>query len=251
MALEDWQRVIVETVDWLGPIRVCFRGQAAQSELLVKLVRFANRLECPTHLVTAGPLHEDLSLALVDAGLGAATVRIGALDKEGHLASTGISMDETLATVDYLGKAREDRKRPLVLLGSLTLSPATVSNLGAMAGLARQVGVDGVLAQLAVEETVPPGAVAALQGLGAHRTSPALVAVIQGRKTRMAPGLRLEVRSDGTLRTSERTAPLGKWSQGTLQEQWEAADEAVSEALGLDRLSDEVELVPEMLYSHR
>jgi len=247
---DQWQRVIVEAVHWLGPIRVCFRGAAAHSPYLVPLVRFANRLECPTHLVTAGPLAPDLAMALVDAGLAAATVRIGSLDDRAHADRTGTPLSETLASLDHLRKAREDRGRPLALLAALCLASDTVGSLGAMAGLARQTGVDGVLASAPANVELPSGAGQAVAALGEHDTHPALLGG-GGRSSRRSLGLRLEVLPDGTLRTSRRLAPLGQWAQDQLQALWEAGGSNVTDALDLDRPADEIERVPAVLYSTR
>lgn len=251
LVLEQWQRVIVETVHWLGPIRVCFRGAAAQSPLLIQLVRFANRLECPTHLVTAGPLDAELATALVDAGLAAATLRLGALDEAAHAARTGTPMTETLASLEHLRLARGDRGRPLALYAALCLAPDTVDALGAMAGLARQTGVDGVLVSLPADQEPPSGAARAVDALGDHATAPGLRAVLAGRSSRRPAGLRLEVLPDGTLRTSRRLAPFGTWSVDTLQDLWESAGSAVTDALALERPADEIERVPAVLYSSR
>jgi pyruvate-formate lyase-activating enzyme len=247
----DLQRIVVEVVQWLGPIRICFRGETARSPRLVPMVRFANRLECPTHLITAGPLDPEQSLALLDAGLAAATVRLGALDDSEHLAQTGTVLPETMATLDNLRAAREERARTMILLAALGLTPHTVNALGGMAGLARQAGVDGVLVSLGVDAVAPPGALEAVNALAEHRTSRALMAALGGRSRRLRTALRVEVRVDGTLQTSPRVPCLGPWQHGTLQETWESADALVAETLALDRPADEIELVPEVLYSRR
>ncbi len=251
LKLEDWQRIVVETVDWLGPIRVCLRGGAAHSPLLVPLVRFANRLECPTHLVTAGPLGESLALSLVDAGLAAATIRIGALDEAVHAARMGTPMAETLDGLEQLRRAREDRGRPLVLHAALSLATDTVDALGAMAGLARQTGADDLLVCLPVDQAFPDGSAAAVDALGHQVTEPGLRALLAGRTSHRPLGLRLEVLADGTLRTSRLLAPLGTWAPDSLQQLWESGGTAVTDALGLDRTGDEVERVPSVLYSAR
>lgn len=251
LARADWQALIVETVTWLGPVRVCLRGPAAQSPLLVPLVRFANRLECPTHLITAGPLAPELASALIDAGLAAATVRLGSLDEAVHLARTGTPQVETLGALEHLRLAREDRGRRVALLAGLCLAPDTTDALGAMAGLARQSGVDGVLASLPCDADVPPGAASAVAGLGDHCTPPSLVAALSGGRSRAPLGLRLEVSAQGMASTSRRVAPLGPWQAGELRELWGSADEQIAATLGLDRPADEIELVPRGLYSTR
>ncbi len=249
LGLGQLQRIVVETVHWLGPLRVCVRGATAHNPLLEPVVRFANRLECPTHVVTAGPLLESDATGLVDAGVAAVTLRIGALDEAAHLARTGTPLSQTLAAADHLRRAREDRGRPLGLFAALCLASDTVDALGAMAGLAGQSGVDGVLASLPADP--PAGAGAAVAGLAGHVTSPALLAALDGRRPRRPAGLRLEVLPQGQLRTSRHLPILGTWKDGQLQALWEAGGEAVTGARDLLRPADEVERVPAVLYSAR
>ncbi len=251
LGLEAWQQVLAQAVEWLGPVRVCFAGgEPTRSELLLPLVRFANRVECPTHLVTCGPVSGELAVELVDRGLAGVTVCFAGLEDEVHRPRTGVPLSETLASVDHLRTARLSRSRPLALLAALELHEQSLGVLGPLAGLAREAGVDGVLVRLGLGQAVPPGTLEALGDVGPHLTSSALMATLGGRPPRWAAP-RLEVLPDGAVSLSPELPPAGRLGDTEVQALWEAADDGIAAYRGLERAFDEVELVPETLYSSR
>lgn len=253
LPLAAWQDAIVRFSQWLGPIRVTASGgEPTESPLLAPLVRFANRLECPTHLVTAGGLDEAAAEALVGGGLAAATVLIGGVDEGTHHRAVGRPLAQAASTLENLSRARQSRSRPLELLVGVPLSVQNLSSLEAIGGWARQAGADGVLATLPLGVEVPPGAAAAVSRLGRDNRTPAhLMDWLEGRKTRPHGGLRAEILSDGTMLVSGCTGAIGNLRDGDPRSLWEAADERIRAARQHPRPWDEVELVPEDLRSRR
>lgn len=253
LTLDEWERAIVQVRHWLGPVRVTFSGgEPAQSAVLEPLVRFANRLECPTHLVTAGPINTPVAEALVDRGLGAVTVLVGGVDEGTHRAAVGAPLEEATRSLEALLRARSSRDRPLQVFVGVPLTAASASSAAAVAGWARQAGADGVLGTLPLGVDAPEGALTAVQGLGrANQTPKHLIDHLKGQKVRMRGGLRMELLSDGTLLVSSHLGPLGNVRGMDPQSLWEAGDEQVAAARKHPRPWDEVELVPERLYSER
>ncbi len=253
LGLGAWQEAIVRFTQWLGPVRVAVSGgEPAESPLLEPLVKFANRLECPTHVVTSGLITRDDAEALVDAGLGAATVLVGGVDGATHEQAIGRPLDDAASTLDNLRRVRQGRSRRMDLLVGVPLSAQNLSSLPAIGGWARQAGADGVLATLPLGVDAPPGAAAAVSGLGRdNRTPDHLLEWLAGRQTRPHGGLRAELLSDGTLLVSACTGPLGNLRGADPKDLWEASDEQIRAARQHPRPWDEVELVPEHLESRR
>ncbi|MCB9797988.1 MAG: hypothetical protein H6741_35370, partial [Alphaproteobacteria bacterium] len=173
LSAAQWQDTIASVVRWLGPIRVTFAGgEPAASPRLDGLVRFANRLECPTHLVTGGGIEPARAELLVDRGLSAVTVLIGGVDEGTHKASVGTSLAEATATLEAFRDARARRGRPVGLYVGVPLLAANATSVGAVGGWARQAGADGVLATLPLGEEPPPEALEAIRALGRDDLTP-------------------------------------------------------------------------------
>jgi hypothetical protein len=254
LGLPQWRDALVHAHQWLGPVRVCIAGgEPARSPLLEEVLRFANRLECPTHLVTAGPIDEDAAMALVDRGLGAVTVLVAGVDDGTHQATLGRPLSDATSTVESFRRARADRERPIQLLVGVPLSSSNIGSVGAIAGWARQSGVDGILATLPLGVEPPAGALEALDALGRDDLTPDhLRDVLAGRDSGVHGGLRMEILSDGTVLASSHVAPLGTLRQvPDPKDIWEAADEQIQVARKHPRPWDEVELVPQRLFSIR
>ncbi|MCB9763231.1 MAG: hypothetical protein H6739_25885 [Alphaproteobacteria bacterium] len=253
MGAAEWQSVIVRFIQWLGPVRVTIAGgEPARSPLLDELVRFANRLECPTHLVTGGGIDPARAELLVDRGLGAVTILVGGVDEGTHRAAVGSTLADATGSLDALRDARARRGRPLGLYVGVPLTAENVASVGAVGGWARQAGADGVLATLPLGEEVPPGAAEAVAALGRDNLTPEhLKAWLEGRQVRVRGGLRAEILSDGTLLVSSHVAPLGDVRRGDIPAIWAAADEPLRAVLAHPRPWDEVELVPRALVSSR
>ena len=89
----DWKKTLVSSITWLGPTRVCIKSSGESIGLALELVRFCHRLECPTHLVTSGPVTDEEAVAMVDRGLGAVTIRVAGLDESTQQAVVGNSLE--------------------------------------------------------------------------------------------------------------------------------------------------------------
>jgi hypothetical protein len=249
----EWHDAIARVVRWLGPVRVTVAGgEPARSPRLEDLVRYSNRLECPTHLVTSGPLEQPMAEALIDRGLGAVTVLVGGVDEATHQSVVGGSLADATTTVEAFRAARKTRTRPLGVYVGVPLRPENAGSVAAVGGWARQAGADAVLATLPLGVEPPEGALQAVQALGRDNSTPKhLITFLQGRQPRVRGGLRLELLSDGTLAVSSHVAPLGNVRDGDPKDLWEAAEEQIRSARSHPRPWDEVELVPERLFSER
>lgn len=253
MNTAQWQDAIVRFEQWLGPTRLTIAGgEPARSEHLDLLVRFGNRLECPVHLVTAGPVDRARADLLIDRGLAAVTVLVGGIDEGTHAATVGSPLAEATGAVEAFRAARASRTRELGIYVGVPLSEANIPSVAAIAAWARQAGADGVLATVPLGVDAPAGAVAAVTALGRDNLTPGhLQTWLAGRRTRAHGGLRCEILSDGTLAVSSHVAPIGNVRASDPRTVWEAADEQIAATRAHPRPWDEVELVPESLYSTR
>lgn len=253
LSLEQWRNSIVLIHHWLGPTRITFAGgEPARSPHLEDLVRFANRLECPTHLITAGPLDQEAAEALIDRGLGALTVLVGGVDQGTHHAAVGGPLDEATSTLEAFQRARGNRSRPIQVFVGVPLTAASASSAAAVAGWARQAGADGVLGTLPLGSDAPAGAAQAVMALGRDNHTPKhLLDHLAGKSTRNHGGMRMELLGDGTVLVSSLIGPIGNVHDAQAKELWEAADEQIAAARNHPRPWDEVELVPERLFSER
>ncbi len=223
MDLHSWQRSLVLLLEWLGPVRVVFAGgEPAGSDLLSRLVRFCNRLECPTHLVTGGGLTPEVMEELVDWGLAAATVQVASLEDGLHKQVVGTSLDAAASTLAGLSRLREDRGRPMRLMVGIPLVQENLASVGAIAGWARQCGADGVFGMLPPGAPAPEGAAEALKAIGEGDVTPgALVRQLAGKDGGAVPiGWLL---SDGSFVRSQAGSPVAclpeeepgpAWSRG-------------------------------------
>jgi len=253
MGLAQWQDAIVRFEQWLGPMRLTIAGgEPARSEHLDLLVRFGNRLEFPVHLVTAGPVDRERAECLIDRGLAAVTVLVGGVDEGTHAATVGSPLSEATGAVEAFRSARASRSRDLGIYVGVPLSEANASSVSAIGGWARQAGADGVLATVPLGVDAPVGAEAAVEALGRDNLTPEhLKTWLGGRRTRAKGGLRCELLSDGTLVVSSHVAPIGNVRKSDPKALWEAANEQITATRDHPRPWDEVELVPEALYSTR
>ena len=166
LTLDEWRNAVLMLHHWLGPTRVTFAGgEPARSPHLEDLVRFANRLDCPTHLITAGPLDQGDAEALIDRGLGALTILVGGVDEGTHQAAVGVPLHEATSTLEAFQRAKSTRSRPLQVFVGVPLTAASASSAAAVAGWARQAGADGVLGTLPLGIDAPGGAIQDRRGL--------------------------------------------------------------------------------------
>ena len=244
MNLKRWRELLAGFHHWLGPLRVTIAGGApGRAALLVDLVRFANRLECPTHVVSGiEGLDDDRVDALIGCGVAAITIALD--DPEAGM--------ERLAA---FSAARADWGRPVSLFGAVDPG-GPPRQLVALADQARRLALDGLVGRVPLGAPRPAGWSEGLLALADMDRTPA--ARRRGRAGRPAPlpgGARAEILADGALTISPLMPPaarLDSVTAGELQAAWEgAAGPALREARSLERPWDEVELSPAMLFSRR
>jgi len=246
--LEGWRSLLVGFHQWLGPTRVTIAGGRPEASPLVEdLVRFANRLECPTHLILPGGLEVDRVDALVGRGLAGVTVRLPEPD-------AGESVFEaSIETVRRFHDARDDWGRPLVLLAAVSVAIAP-TRARALSSAARQAGADGVLGCLHPEQDRPMSTAATLQALGDDERTPHPLAVDTGEPRPLPGGARVELLSDGTVLVSSFGPVVGTINPSDPESPktvWAGANAALSAARALARPWDEIELAPAVLLSRR
>ncbi len=145
LPLERWQRLLLEAVDWLGPLPVTLLSRCQTLPALApELVRFAHRLGCPVSLYGVdGGIDADLALRLVDLGLERATLVLGGVTPDLHAEVSGRSVGRTTAAITALVEAREARRAALDVVVDFPCTPGTAKDLPAVLGWARQAGADG------------------------------------------------------------------------------------------------------------
>ena len=197
LPIEHWHRVLLEAVEWLGPVPVTF---ISRSEVLAasvpELVRFAHRLECDVSLYGVdGGIDDDMALRLVDCGLQRACLVLSGVTPDLHSEVSGRSVGRTTAAVSALVRAREARRAPLDVVVDFPCTPATAQDLPAVLGWARQAGADGFAAS---PPFLAPDTPAELDESLARRVS------------------ELELSQDPFHRTAEGTAAAlaGSWAAG-------------------------------------
>ncbi len=241
---EQWKTAIVDLVSWLGPVRVCVDCTAgAEIELAMDLVRLAHRLECPTHLVTTGPVSGEQALELIDRGLGAITFRVGGLDNRTHQLVFPGELDAVTASLSAFSTARALRNRVVVVQVNLTAHGENVSTLGAMAGWARQAGADDVSLGLLLGSPVPKGLLEAMQALPDVEFPSALARFVRGEAMEKS-GARVGLCCNGDLVASLAMAPLGNVQEAPPKALWSRSQSEVQAAIRDKRSFDEVELLP-------
>ena len=244
LSLEQWKTTLVDLVSWLGPVRVCVDCTAGgEIELAMDLVRLAHRLECPTHLVTTGPVSIEQALELIDRGLGAVTLRVGGLDNRTHQLVFGGELDAVTASLSAFSKARALRNRVVVLQVNLTAHGENVSTLGAMAGWARQAGADSVVLGLLLGSPVPKGLLEAIQALPNVEIPSALARFIRGEGLENS-GARVGLCANGDLVASLAMPPLGNVQEAPPEVLWAKSQSEIQSAIRHKRAFDEVELLP-------
>jgi hypothetical protein len=227
MALGAWEDALVRVHQWLGPIRVVFGGdEPVESPHLEKLVQFANRLECPTVVVTRGPIGWAFAEVLVDRGLAAANVVV-----------EGPDAADAIGSVQALVEVRDQRRRPLAVHVAFPATAESAAAAPQVGALARQHGADGVFA------FTPAGRDPVAADLG-----PGAIGVDVARRPR---GLRAEIRADGSMWVCDATEPLGRLKERDPRGLWESGDALVARVRAMERPWDETELVPFRVRSRR
>jgi hypothetical protein len=247
--LHGWQRSLVLLLEWLGPVRLSFTGGTpSQSELLSRLVRFGNRLECPTHLTTAGGIEPGVIEELVDWGLSAVTIQVASLDEELHRSIVGTGLSQAAGTLECFSRVSQDRGRALELMVGIPVCSENIQSIGSIAGWARQCGAAGIFATILPGQQAPDGALEAIDSIGeANRTPEILRQRLEGRRVRDSP--RLYVLSDGSLMPSNSGPILCRLPEADPALAWRTR--RVETAGGEQESLDILELMPAKLVSHR
>ena len=138
------QQRIAEVVRWRGPLPVTVLAhRLGPADGAAALVRFAHRLECPTTLVHDGPgLDDAAALALVDAGLGRAIIRVGGVDAATHEAVVGSPLDAAQGAIAALLAAREERGARLEVVARVPWRKGVGPDPSDLGVALRQWGVD-------------------------------------------------------------------------------------------------------------
>lgn len=246
----DWKKTLVSSITWLGPVRVCVKSSGDSIALALDLVRFCHRLECPTHLVTAGPVSDEEAVAFLDRGLGAVTVRVAGLDEPTQQAVVGNSLESAANALYAFSTARGQRSRSLGILVNVPAHPTNLDSLEAISGWALQSGADRVVLGLPAGEEALAAEVSQVWDATSLEIPGPLRSVLEGKKPQAQP-LRVVLGGDGQLRVSDDTAALGSWQEKDPAALWASGGQQIEQALGSKRPFDEVELLPEVLVSLR
>jgi hypothetical protein len=216
LTVDGWYDVVVRVVEWAGALPVHLVARA-DNPLLPDMVRFAHRLECPTHLRTsASGLVRARAEELVDCGLERVVVRVAGVSDAVQGAVLGETVADTRAALSALLAARASREAALDIAIEVPFDARTAPELQALFEEARSVGIDGV--RVAAPWSGGPFGAGALDALGLlagqagpfSRTSAETVAALRSmrgdgpgvaRKQGACPvgALRLEVLPNGTL----------------------------------------------------
>jgi len=231
LSLGAWRARVTEVIRWAGPLPVTLRQLgAAPDGAAAELLRFAQRLGCPTTLETAGRgIDEELALELLDGGLGRVRLFVASLQAGPQLAALGVDPITAAAALRSLRAARDLRRAALDIEVAVPWIRGAAAELPAIRGWAKEAGADGVRVMppwtAAEVETSPELPAAALGGgrpgpalRRARAIGPQLSAMAADR--RPAPGAprrgrcgvlgqRLDLAADGSVRACPFKPPMG------------------------------------------
>jgi hypothetical protein len=226
LGLGAWRARLTEIIRWAGPMPVTVRLLTAPPEgMAAELLRFAQRLGCPTTLETAGQgLDEEVALALLDAGLGRARLFVASLQAGPQIAALGVDPIDAAAALRALRGARDLRQAPLDVEVAVPWLRGAGAELSTIRGWATQAGADGV-------RVLPPWTAADAEGAaglpegrgdaglrGLRAIAPQLRAMAaDGQAAPGAPrrrrcgvlGQRLDLAADGAVRACPFKPPMG------------------------------------------
>ena len=268
-------RMLVEVVDWLGPIPVSFlASESGGSKRVETLVRFAHRLECPTELVTAGRgIDSERAEALVDCGLQRVQVRIGGVSERIQQSVVGASAIEATDAMMALIAARESRRVDLDIEVVIPWRGRVTEEARAVIGWARQIGVDGYRIEAPWRAEDMPADAELLDELGSvadgfNRTHAAALSEIHamvanqdgqpGAPQKQGPvrrrrlscpvgGQRLEISPHGRLSCCPFKTPIPR-SESGVEDCWSGAGAHLREIKGCDRVCAHSELAPKRIW---
>ena len=246
----EWKKALVSSITWLGPTRVCVKASGDSMGLTLELVRFCHRLECPTHLVTAGPVTDDEAIALLDRGLGAVTIRVAGLDESTQQGVIGQSLEAAVGALHAFAEARRQRGRALEILVNVPAHASNLESIEAIAGWALQSGADRVALGMLPGQEDAASTLAKVSESARLEVPEPLKALIEGRKPQQQ-AMPLVFGGDGQCRVSQDGGDLGSWREQTPESLWASGRQAIERVRASKRPFDEVELLPEHLISSR
>jgi hypothetical protein len=269
------QRIVIEMVDWLGPVPMTLLAtREGGSHLVETLVRFAHRLECPTQLVTAGKgIDQDRAEALVDCGLMGVRVLVGGVSDGVQRSVVGQPAIEATDAVMALLAARESRRAALDIEVGIPWKGRADEELRAVVGWARQVGVDGFRVIAPYKATDLPVHAELLDEIAGasddfNRTDPATLSEIHAmvvnqdsqpgaprthgklqRRRFSCPvgGQRLEFTTQGHISSCPFKTPIAE-AEGSVEQIWAGAGAHLEAIKSCDRVCAHVELAPQRIW---
>jgi len=146
LQLRDYHQIIAQAVQWLGPIEVTVLAHhSGDHGLLVEIVHFAHRLDCPTMVVTDGTgIDSERAHALLDAGLSHIRVMVGGVSDTVHRAVVGNPGPEATRAVQDLVAVKREHGASLDIEVAIPWQGPVTEEVRAVAGWARQIGADGM-----------------------------------------------------------------------------------------------------------
>lgn len=262
------RRLVVDAVDWRGPVPVAvLLGARGDHPLAEELIRFAHRLECPTRLVATGPgLDLARCKALVDRGLEAVRIEVAGTDAAVQAAELGVAGGVAEAALRAWLDARASRGAGIDIEVGLRWTAHAPAQAMAVARWAAEAGADGL--RILPPHVAPPGGAAAaavlqdLPGLRVRRgelmalerllrhggDGPGLPRTHAAGPRRHLPcpvgGQRLQVDASGRASCCPHKAPIGSL-RSDLGGLWAASGPHLAAIRACDRACVHVELAPE------
>ncbi|MEC7948527.1 MAG: hypothetical protein VX265_13255 [Myxococcota bacterium] len=264
------RRLVVEAVDWRGPLPVTLELRArGDHPFAEELIRFAHRLECPTRLVVTGPgLDAARCKAFVDRGLEAIRLVVAGREAAVQEAVLGTPAGAADAALQAMVEARSARRASLDIEVGLHWSEHAPAEAEAVSRWAARCGADGIRLLPPHDATGLEGTAAAVDGLtglpglrAAGGDLPALTALLRhgggapGLPRIQAPGARrwlpcpvggqrLAVDATGQAACCPHKAPIGRL-ESDLGGLWAQAGPHLADIRKCDRVCVHVELCPE------
>ena len=264
------RRLIVEAVDWRGPLPVSLLvGSRGDHPLVEDLIRFAHRLECGTRLVTTGKgIDLPRARALIDRGLEAVRLVVAGRSEEVQHAALGVDTETATGALRALVTARRERGVEVDIEVGLSWTPHAPAEADAVGRWAMEHGADGIRVLAPHDAAGLAESVHGLEGLrtlvGLRDASSAIDALGSllrhggdgpgfprrqaSARERLLPcpvgGQRLELDATGTAFCCPHKPPIGRVS-GALSSLWDDAGPHLEAIRSCDRMCVHVELTPE------
>ena len=145
MSQQDWNQLIAQVVEWVGPVPVTVIATHSGGDPQVDaLVRFAHRMGCHTKLITDGTgIDEARAEMLLDVGLAAVQILVGGVSDGIQRQTVGNSAQEATRAVAAFLNAKRERGSTLDIEIGIPWVDGVTAELKAVVGWAKQAGADG------------------------------------------------------------------------------------------------------------